>query len=167
MSRKSVRLAVAAWFAPPNIAGLNTVFTAEPRKITDADYMAGTAAGTASGAVAYPFIEQEHETQNAFTGDSPTGKFLYYRVALVLRFCSNRKQMESAQDDFDDIVERVKARIRSDKGMGGAVWQIGQGDTHGAPDIEVVADLPKTRLKGGTGAVEIWGLVRFLVVESI
>jgi hypothetical protein len=167
MSRKAVRHALAAWVAPGHVPGLNTVFRGQTRKITDADYFANVPPGTASGCVAFPYIEQEHETQEAFTGNEPSGKFVSYRAALVLRFCSNHVAMEDAQDDFDDVVEAIKQRIRSDKSMGGSVWQIGQGDTHGAPDFEVLADLPMTRKQGGQGATEIWGVIRFQVIEYL
>jgi hypothetical protein len=168
MSRQSVRAAIAGWFAPPVVPGLNTVLLAEPRKITDAEYFAKQPAGAASGMVAYPYIESQHENQIALTGNDPTGKLIAYHVGLVLRFTSNRKLMEEAQDDFDDTVEAIVERLRSDKRMGGALWQVGLGEgADSSIDIEVHADRPKTRLNGGAGAIVIWGVVRFWAIESI
>jgi hypothetical protein len=167
MSRKLVRQAIAAYFAPPVVDGLSRVFTAPPRRVSGTDYFTAVGAGTQTGAVAFPFIEAEDEELIALTGTSSAKKRILYQAALRVEFASDQAKAEAAMDDHDDIIDAIKALLRADATMqaGGVIFQAGLGDTMGAKDIHVVSGMPKPIRK--TGRLIVWTTVRFLVVEMI
>lgn len=168
MGRVFVRRTVAAWFAPPAVEGLNTVYTAAPRWAPGTDFFSGAPAGTASGAIAFPHVEESHRQRVTLQGAPPGGKMAYYTVGLVVRFVSNAEQTQTAQDDHDEMIDAVVVRLESDKRLGTdgqaeMVFMAGEGDASAGPDIHVSSDLPKQH---GT-QVTIWSLVRFEVLEWI
>lgn len=168
MGRTFVRQAVAAWFAPPAVAGLNTVYTAAPRWAPGTDFFSGAPAGTESGAIAFPYVEESQRTRITLQGAPPGGKMAQYTVGLVVRFVSNAPTTQAAQDDHDDMVDAIVVRLESDKRLGTdghaeSIFQAGEGGDSGGPDIHVQSDLPKQH---GT-QVTIWSVVRFVVLEWI
>jgi hypothetical protein len=165
MSRKAARNAVATWLAPPNVAGLNTVYTGEPRLVRDEDYIAGVQPPVLSGAVGFPFVERQHEQRIAVGGATGGMKMITYELAFAVRFKSAQKKGEDADDDHDSVIDAVVARIRSDRTLGGAFWQAGEGDTRFGQDIDVVSGTPKQRTKDGP--IIIWSVVRFKAIEMV
>jgi hypothetical protein len=164
VGRKSIRTAVAAYFAPPAVTGLNQVTRAKVRNVKPAAYFAN--AGDRTGAVAFVYIEGEHEHRMS----SPSGsgeKMITYTVGLRVDYRSLLDDTEAGVDAYDDLIEAIKAHLRADPtlgtGPGGVVFQAGEGDTAGAADIEVISDLPQ---ETGT-TTTIWSVLRFLVVEII
>src|SRR5258708_9804809 len=113
MTRLFVRQTVAAWFAPPSVLGLNTVYRAEPKQVPGTDFFAGTPAGTPSGAVAYPYVETQNEHRIALGGPHGAWKQADHDVALIVRFASNQQTGEAAQHDHaalnDGILDRPPA----------------------------------------------------------
>lgn len=159
-----MRHAVASWFSPPAVAGLNAVYPARARQVMPEAYLRGVPAGTPSGMVAWPYVREDRERQASLTGGTVRGKELSYRVALMLRFLSNQQLAEDAQDDYDDIVESIKERLRSDFTFGGTVWAAGVGDDGRSWDVEHHADLPHP--VGNTGTLILWGVLEFTVLEQ-
>lgn len=168
MGRRFIRNAIAAWFAPPAVLGLNTVYTAAPRWAPGTDFFTGAPAGTESGAIAFPHVEQSRRERIALQGPAPGGKMALYTVGLVVRFVSNAQQTQAAQDDHDDIIDAIVVRLEADKRLGteGQPEQIfvaGEGGLTPGPDVDVQSDLPKQH---GT-QVTIWSVVRFEALEYI
>jgi hypothetical protein len=171
MGRAFVRQTVAAFFAPPAVPGLYTVYRAEPKNIPGPAFFDGAPAGTASGAVAFPHIESQIEQRIAMGGPTSGWKMVPYDVALVVRFKSNRQESEDAVDDWDTILENIVDRLRSDRQLGTSaqqsptIFQAGEGDTFGGEDIHVLSDLPKAM---GTGQqIVAWAAVRFKAIEMV
>jgi len=170
MGRAFVRRTVAAWFQPPNVAGLYTVYAAEPKNVPGTAYFTNAPAGTSSGAVAFPHIESQIEHRIAMGGPTSGWKMVPYDVALVVRFKSNQQRNEDAVDDWDTVLENIVERLRADRQLGTSgqspsIFQAGEGDTFGAGDIQVLTDLPKSLGKGQQ--VVAWAAVRFKAIEMV
>lgn len=128
-TRAAARAAIAAWFAPPNVAGLNTIYRAEPRVIPTNAYFAGTVPGTRTGAVGVIHILSKHEQREAMGGAHGGIKRVDYECALELVVYSSQRTAEQAADDFDALTDAVESRLRADRTLGSAdVWQAGEKD---------------------------------------
>ncbi len=169
MTRLFVRQTVAAWFAPPSVPGLNTVYRGEPKQVPGTDFFAGTPAGTPSGAVAYPYVETQNEHRIALGGPHGAWKQADHDVALIVRFVSNQQTGEAAQDDHDALIDAIVDRLRADRQLGTTIdqtphiFQAGEGDTVGGADIHILSDLPKL----ANNQLVIWSAVRFRVVVMV
>lgn len=171
MASADVRAAVYAYFAPPAVDILNTLYKAEPI------YAPGTAwqldSGVGFGAMGYLHISDESEARAAFGGATGGIKSITYNVALVLLYryviTSNNTDdgPDSWTDGLDTLIDNVKARLRADRTLGtgdsGVVWQAGEGNNTSEPDIKVTRDLPKLT----PNKVEAWQVVEFVVIENI
>ena len=168
MGRVFVRNAVAAWFAPPAVAGLNTTYTGVERWMPGQDFFAQMPAGTESGAVCFPYITDQRRRRVTLQGPTPGGKESIFEVDLVVRFASNQSVVHKAQDDHDAMIDAVVVRLEADKRIGTSgqpeqVFMAGEGDTVDGTDILVRSDLPKLH----KNQVIIWTSVRFHVIEWI
>lgn len=168
--RVAARQQVASFFAPPNVAGLNSVWKGPRRSVRPVDYFTGTTSQF-SGAVGWPYIEAQHDTRIALTGNpivgQPDGKFVIYEVAFSIRFISNRAKSEDALDDHDAIIDAFTTRLRSDRTLGNYFWQAGEGE--GGPlgtDIHVVSG-PGPKQRKNASMTVIWSMIRFVCIEYI
>lgn len=105
MSRKLVRRAVAEWLQAAQIPGLDCVDRA--KKLYDPPTI--RAGSPRNRCNSYVLLGKGHEGRIAFGGE----KQIDYRTALVLHFWSVNTDWEAAQDDLDDLIDAVKAQIRS------------------------------------------------------
>lgn len=168
MSRATVRTAMVSRFGGAGIVGLTGVFKAQKKTTSGDEFFA--VAGDRSGCLAFVFIESEKESRRSVAGTSVGYKKISYEVALVLQFrhsgeteaTSTEDAAWEAIDDFDTLVEGIKHFIRTDRTLGGAVFQIGEGDTKDGDDIEIQSDMPTL---DNNGMVHIWAAVRFHVIE--
>jgi len=158
MSRSTVRAAVSSWFAPPNVAGLNTVYTAKPKIIPAVDFRRGQPAGTRTGVVGVVSITYEQEQRVALGGASSGWKMVAYSVEFQLYCHSVQPKAEDAQDDFDTTVDGIAARLRADRTLGGAVWEA-------AEDLLEVEFGEPAVISGS--ATERWAAVRFIVIDMV
>lgn len=124
MSRATVRAAVKEYFDAPAVDGLLKVRRARPKNWSAApELRSATLWSTASG---YVYIESVTE-QRATTGK----KYLQYMIGLQLLFRSRHTDAEQAMDDFDTLIEAIKARLRADPHLNtnpdlpGGVFQAG------------------------------------------
>jgi hypothetical protein len=164
ISRAEVRSALATFFSPPAVAGLNKVYRAEPKVIQGQDFFAGAATGVGTGAVGVVHIEKESESRRALGGATSGKKRIDYEVAMILRFRSDLTSGTAAMDAYDTMVENFKVKLRSDRTIGsGVVFSAGEAGEQGGPDIEIISDLP---VKEGQ-VVHIWTACRFKVVQWI
>jgi len=158
MSRQTVRTAVAAWFAPPNVAGLNTLYTAKPKLIPSTDFRRGQPAGTRTGSVGVVSIIGQAEQRVALGGAFSGWKTVQYVVEIELYCHSNAQRAEDAQDDFDATFDAMIARLRADRTLGSSVWEAGEEvleGTFGEPAV----------VSGS--ATERWAALRFVVIEQV
>lgn len=164
MGRRTVRTAVASYMGS-GVAGLNQVTRAKPRNVKPGSY--GISTTRRFGAIGWLYIEGEHEHRMS----SPVvagKKQVTYMVGLRVDFRSELSDTETGIDAYDDIIEAIKAKLRADPTLGtgpnGVVFQAGEGDLAGAPDIEVIADEPQ---ESSHTTTTIRSVVRFMLVEII
>lgn len=156
MSRATVRSACKLWLDAPNVTGLLAVHSARPRnwKMSEIQFDATTP----SSAAGFIHIESVDETRAA-NGK----KVLSYIVALVFLFRTSRTDAGLAIDDYDALVDRIKARLRDHTGgvvLGGtqpAIFNAGENlltdETDLPPDKPLLSDS--------------WARVRWDVLEMI
>lgn len=160
MSRATVRSAVATFFAPPAVSGLNYVFTSFPKRITGDQFRNGQSAGTKSGAVGVVHIISEREERIAIGGATSGKKWVHYTVEMQVYMHSVELLAEDAMADFDTVIDNVKAHLRSDRWLNDypVIFEAGERELSGYyGEPKVLAD----------GASEIWGAVRFEVSEVL
>jgi hypothetical protein len=167
MSRKVVREAVQSWVATAQIETLNQVFTSFPKRI---DFQVNSFPGQSSRAAAVVFIESEDEQRIAIggVGAMPVGegfgiKRVDYSIALQVFHHSLQRNAEDAMDDFDQLIDAVKTRLRQGQHTLGEtnpnlIWQAAE------PSISVQYGEPLTNEGGAT---ETWCAIRFIVTEMI
>lgn len=170
MGRQFVRQTVAAFFAPPAVVNLNTVYTAAPRRVMGQEYFAGAAAGTPSSAVAFPYVSDMERRRIALGGAHSGWKMVGYTVDLQVFFASNQLSAQAAEDDHDALIDAIVTRLESDRQLGTVVgaapyiFQAGEGDpVTGGPDIHVMTDLPRKDQQ----MLLIWSVVRFRAMEAV
>lgn len=167
MSRKVVRAAVANWIAQAQITNLNQVLTSFPKTMS---FQVNSFPGQQSRAVGVVFIENESENRIAIggVGDLPEGlgkgwKRVDYGVAFQVYLHSQQRNTEDAMDDFDNVIDAIKDRIRAGQHTLGEtdpnlIWQAAE------PFIDVSYSEPLVR---DNGATEIWAAIRFTVTQMI
>ena len=158
MSRQEVRQAVGTWIAGANITNLNQIFTSHPKRI---NFEQNATAGQMTRAASLVFIAGETEERIAVGGASNGWKRIDYDVEFQIFSHSMQNLAQDAMDDFDAIVDAVKARLRAGghrlgQTDGDVIWQAAE------PSISVVYGEPKTN---DGGATEIWAAIRFTVTQ--
>ena len=166
MSRATVRAAIAAWFAPPNVAFVGYIYRAQPKielPVLNKNTLTVGSPSSASGVV---WIAKEREMRIAAGGPTGGYKHILYDCSLVLHFNSVHPQLESAMDDFDVMIESVKERLRAGRATvlgtstGSApLFNVGED----APGIDIDYDMP-TLVQNVT---YIWAALSFGVEEII
>ena len=160
MSRVTVRNAIATFFAPTAVAGLNSVYTSMPKRIPGGDFRKGQPAGTKSGAVGVVAIMREREQRIAMGGATSGKKWVHYTVEVQVYCHSIETHAETAMAFFDSVIDGVKARLRSDRWLNDypIIFEAGERELSGVyGQPRVLAD----------GASEIWGAIRFEVSEVL
>ena len=158
VSRQTVRAAVYAWFAPPNVAGLNTLYTAKPKIITAQDFRRGQPAGTKTGTVGVVNVTRSTEQRIALGGAFSGWKQVSYVVEIQVYCHSTQQKAEDAQDDFDAMFDALVARLRADRTLGSTVWEAGEDALEGQFGEPAVVS---------GSATERWAALRFVVIEQV
>lgn len=162
MSRKQVRDHVADWISSAQITTLNQVFKSFPKRI---NFQVNAFPGQNSRAAAVVFIEAESESRLAIGGAYDGWKRVDYQVAFQIYHQSTQRNAEDAMDDFDNLIDAVKERLRSGghrldlaDSDGAIIWQAAE------PLIDVTYGEPVTN-DGGT--TETFAAIRFTVTQMI
>jgi hypothetical protein len=159
VGRKEVRSTLAGFIAPPNVDGINQVFTSFPKRI---DFQVNSLPSQLSRCAAVIFIESERETRLGVGGAHSGIKKIDYTVVIQLFHHSMQRNTEDAMDDFDFTVDNLKARLRSDHEFGDPsgvlVWQGAE------PSIDVSYGEP---ISNDGSSTETWASVRFDVTQMI
>lgn len=160
MSRQTVRTAVGNWVASANIPNLNQIFTSFPKRI---NFQQNSTAGQATRAAGVVFIAAETEERIAIGGANDGWKRVDYTVQFQIYTHSMQNYAQDAMDDFDAIVNAVKAKLRAGghrlgQTDGDVIWQAAE------PGISVDYGEPMTN---DGGATEIWAALTFTVTEMI
>ena len=159
VGRKEVRSTLATFIAPPQVDGINQVFTSFPIRI---NFSVNSLPSDKSRCAAVIFIESETESRIAVGGAHSGWKRVDYSVAIQLFHHSSEQNAEDAMDHFDKVIDNLKDRLRSDHRFGDdsgtLTWQGAEpriDTSYGEPDAS-----------NGT-YVETWAVVRFEVTQMI
>lgn len=160
MSRQQVRAAVGEWVADAAIPNLNQIFTSFPKRI---NFQQNSTAGQLCRAAAVVFISNETEERIAIGGAYDGWKRVDYDVQFQIYTHCMHNYAQDAMDDFDAIVDAVKAKLRAGghrlgKTDGDVIWQAAE------PGISVSYGEPLTN---DGGATEIWAAISFTVTQMI
>lgn len=166
VGRKQVRQTLYAFISPPQIDGINQVFTSFPKRI---NFQENALPSQQSRTAAVIHIESENETRIALGGFNGTDggthagwKRIDYTVVIQLFQHSLARTAEEAMDDFDNVIDNLKNRLRSDHTLGDPsgilVWQGAE------PIIDVEYGEPASQ--NGT-SIETWASMRFTVTQMI
>jgi len=160
VSRATIRAAVAGFFAPTAVVGLNAVYTSFPKRIPGGQFRLGQPAGTKSGSVAVVNIVSEREERIAIGGATSGKKWVHYTIELQVYCHSIETHSEAAMDFFDTVIDGVKTRLRSDRWLNNypVIFEAGERELNG------YYGEPKTLADGAT---EIWGGISFEVSEVL
>jgi hypothetical protein len=139
MSRAGVRHGLGLFFGgtfdtgqrvyrggPLQAYGLATTRAYQAKAIPDTDYTAGMAAGRAMGTVMVVHLGTSTERRVAIGGATGGWKHRQYVVTLLLYHLANTPSTEEALADLDELLERITARIHSDRTLGDVVLQAGE-----------------------------------------
>ena len=159
VGRKEARSTIATFIAPPNVDGINQVFTSFPKRI---NFEVNALPSQRSRCAAVVFIESERETRLAVGGAHSGIKRVDYSIAIQLFHHSTENNGEDAMDDFDNTIDSLKARLRSDHQFGDTsgtlVWQAAE------PVIDASYGEPAS-INGNS--IENWATIRFDVTQMI
>ena len=159
VGRKEARSTIASFISPPNVDGINQVFTSFPKRI---NFEINSLPSQRSRCAAVVFIESERETRLALGGAHSGIKRVDYSIAIQLFHHSMENAGEDAMDDFDNTIDNLKARLRSDHQFGDTsgtlVWQAAE------PVIDASYGEPAS-INGNS--IENWATIRFDVTQMI
>jgi len=159
VGRKEARSTIASFISPPNVDGINQVFTSFPKRI---NFEVNSLPSQRSRCAAVVFIESERETRLALGGAHSGIKRVDYSIAIQLFHHSMENAGENAMDDFDNTIDNLKARLRSDHQFGDTsgtlVWQAAE------PVIDASYGEPAS-INGNS--IENWATIRFDVTQMI
>jgi len=166
VGRAQVRETLYNYIMPPQVDGINQVFTSLPKRI---DFQINALPSQQSRVAAVIFIESETETRIALGGFNGGDNGIHagwkrvdYTVVIQLFQHSLSRSAEEAMDDFDYVIDALKQRLRSSHTLGDPtgtlVWQGAE------PLIDVAYGEPISQK--GT-ATETWASMRFIVTQMI
>jgi hypothetical protein len=159
VGRKEVRSTLATFIQPPNVAGINQVFTSFPKRI---NFQVNSLPSDKSRCAAVIHIESETESRLAIGGAHSGIKRIDYAVAVQLFHHSSENDAEDAMHHFDYVVDNLKDKLRSDHQFGDSTgvltWQGAE------PRIDISYGEPDA--SNGT-YIETWAVVRFDVTQMI
>lgn len=159
VGRVQVRSTLATFIQPPAVNGINQVFTSFPKRI---NFQENALSGERNRCAAVIFIESETESRIAVGGAFNGWKRVDYTVIIQLFHHSLERNSEDAMANFDEVVDNLKEKLRSDHNFGDPsgtlVWQGAE------PAIDAVYGEPISQRGTST---ETWASLRFTVTQMI
>lgn len=170
MSRAGVRAAIQSYLADSSITSLGSVYAHPPKITPEGAFAPQDTPGWTSGAVIFIHLSDQHErrmTMGSQLGRPAAGiKFRFYKVSLVCVLRSTQADTELVGAANDAFVDSLVNAIESNRNAGapGTVWQWGEGNTLGAPDIDVRAGMPLTLRQQIS---QVFTIVDVMAVEQV
>ena len=159
VGRKVARATLASFIAPPNVDGINQVFTSFPKRI---NFEINALPSQKNRCAAVIAIEASRSNRLGIGGKYSGIKRIDYTVAIQLFHHSLELNAEDAMADFDNVVDNLVARLRSDHNFGDEsgtlVWQ--------AAEPVLSGEFGEPMSTNGT-ATENWGIIRFDITQMI
>lgn len=157
--RAQVRQTLYNWIEPPQVDGINQVFTSLPKRI---NFQVNALPSQQTRTAAVIFIESETENRIAVGGATNGWKRIDYTVVIQLFTHSTARSAEEAMEQLDYTIDQLKQRLRSNHRFGDEngylVWQGAE------PVIDVAYGEPLSQ--DGT-STEMWSSMRFTVTQMI
>lgn len=160
MPRATIRAAIASYLTGANITGLGSVFQHPPKQTGEGDFVTP---GSPSGAVIYVHLAAQEERRIAAGGPTSGMKMRAYEVALICVYRSKLSDTEQVGAGNDTFLDSLTAAIQANR-TPTAVWQWGEGDTFGAPDVRVEAGMPRPIRQQ---AAQVWSIVTVTALELL
>lgn len=170
MSATTVRAQMQAFLTAGNVTGLEKVFLSQPWFIDGGAW--SLASNNGWGAIAWPWITDDSEERLSLGAPDPSRsqqaagqKKVTYKLSIMIVYKylipATVTSEDAWQPPLDEIIDGVKARLRSDPncGMPSVIWQAGQDDG----DLSITRDLPRQL----AGKVVSWSVVEFTVYEVV
>jgi hypothetical protein len=159
VSRETVRQAVFTYLSGKSIQNV-LFYPAMPKQ---SDPVPNTSAPTT--AISFPVVGNQREDRLGMGK-----KQITYTVTLEIACFSTQSKGEDAQQDCDVIFEAILDIIRADPTLGtngssNPVFQAGEGDGIGSPDLNLRQDLPILASDGS--GVHIWAHLDITALEII
>jgi hypothetical protein len=152
MSKSNVTEAVWQYLTPEtsNIPFLGSVYKALPKIANESDLFTNSYPGLGLGAVIYMFMTSQDERRIALGGPHDGRKWRNYSLGLLIIFKSDLPSTEAGQAAFDQFIDGLTEWIQADRNAGNpqVIFQWGEGNDHGGPDIRIDYTFPRT-LDGG------------------
>jgi len=126
-ARADAREALTKWLVDGEIDGLDKVHKAYPRDWQKEFNSYGSGDHRCHAVI---FFETEGELRFSIGGPHSGKKRIDYLVCLELYHRSTSMDTEEAMDDFERIIDEIKARLRADRRFDAdesVVWQAGEG----------------------------------------
>lgn len=157
MGRTSVRNAVRSYLTGSVIPNLQVVHKAKPRNWPASDFR--TIGGAGSAASAWVYVESSVETRET-TGK----KSVSYVVSVQFLFRSQKTDVDAAEQDLDDLIDAIKARLRR-KDTNGFPSPLGVNDGSIFQAAEDLLEDATDMTRDDTMQPSVRGFVRFDVKE--
>lgn len=157
--RAAVRATLTNFISNPPIQNVNQVMPSFPKYI---NYEVNAQPGQLTRSAVVVYIADEYENRLAIGGAHSGWKRVDYTVILQIFCISFHRDSLSVMADFDDVVDNIKARLRSDHTFGdpsgNLVWQGAE------PVIQARYGEPSTEKEGVT---EIFAEIQFPVTQMV
>lgn len=160
MGRATIRAGIVAYLQTAGVTTLGTVFAHPPKQTAEGEFVTGT---NASGAVIFVHLAGQQERRIAVGGPTNGMKMRLYRVALVCVFRSKLADTQKVGAANDVFLDSLTGAIEANRTPQG-VWQWGEGDSFGSPDIDVEAGMPKPIRQQ---ASQVWSIVSVDALEVL
>lgn len=148
---------------------LTNVFDYPAKFTPEMDFFDQDEPGTDDGGVIFLYVSQESERRTAFGGLHSGEKKVVYAFNLECFFRSNEKKAQVAGLKNRQMLDGIKAAIRSDRlaGAPGLVFQWGEGtQNQGEVDIRVRSYYPRI-IQGRQSVTQTYSSVSVSVVEFL
>lgn len=145
MGRAAVRQAVADYLSTAGVTGLGKVYAHPPKFTSEGEFVANNDPGHTSGAVVFIHLRRQSERRIAVGGATSGIKMRVYSVGLICVFRSKTADTQTVGAENDAFLDSLVDAILANRNAGApaAIFQWGEGDDFGEPDVHVDAEMPR------------------------
>lgn len=182
MSKQNVTDAVFTYLTEGATTGaipyLGTVYKALPKIANEADLFTNSYPGLGLGATIYMFMTNQVEHRIALGGEHNGRKWRDYDLGLLIIFKSDLRDTIDGQTAFDQFIDGLTSWIQADRTAGcavdstgpyagtGYVFQWGEGNVNGGPDIRLEYTFPRT-LDGGVTLFQAVAKINTVEIQDV
>lgn len=167
MGRAAVRTAIADYLTSGigTIPSLSKVYAHPPKITPEGEFFSGETTGVESGAVVYVHLATQSERRIAIGGPTSGRKARPYEVYLICFLRSVNPDAEVAGAANDDFLDGLTSWIEANRtANSSAIFQWGEGDKVGEPDVIVKSNTPRPLRQQMT---QVFSTVEVLALEIL